>query len=89
MTMGMTVGKKIVLVSSASVTLSTVVALFVQSMALRSQGIELTRNTMRAAVISAENVRASMSALRARNAFDEAAIQQEANPTSALFGTPR
>jgi methyl-accepting chemotaxis protein len=76
--MGMTVGKKIILVSSASVTLSTVVALFVQSMALHSQGIELTRNTMRAAVISAENVRASMSALRARHSFDEAAIQQEA-----------
>ena len=80
--MGMTVGKKIVLVSSASVALSTLVALFVQSMALRTQGIELTRNTMRAAVISAENVRASMAALRSRNAFDEAAISQEVKGAS-------
>ena len=76
--MAMTVGKKIILVSSASVALSTAVALLVQSMAIRTQGIDLTRNTMRAAVIEAENVRASMASLRARSAFDEAAILQEA-----------
>ena len=80
--MSMTVGKKIVLVSSASVALSTAVALIVQSMTIRSQGIELTRNTMRAAVIEAENVRGSIASLRARNAFDEAAITQEAKAAS-------
>jgi methyl-accepting chemotaxis protein len=74
----MTVGRKIVLVSSASVLLSTVVALVVQRMTVRSQGIELTRNTMRAAVISAESMRASMAALRVRHSFDEAAMEQEA-----------
>ena len=78
----MTVGKKIILVSSSSVALSTLVALLVQSMTIRSQGIELTRNTMRAAVIAAESMRASMAALRARNAFDDAAILQEARSAS-------
>ena len=80
--MVMTVSKKIILVSSASVALSTAVALVVQSQTIRSQGIELTRNTMRAAVIEAENVRASIASLRARNAFDEAAILQEAKTAS-------
>ena len=76
--MTLTVGKKIVLVSSASVILSTVVALLVQSMTIHTQGIELTRNTMRAAVTAAESMRASMSALRARNTFDDASIVLEA-----------
>ena len=76
--MPMTVSRKIILVSSASVALSTAVAVLVQSLTIRSQGIELTRNTMRAAVIEAENVRASMASLRVRNAFDETAILQEA-----------
>ena len=76
--MEMTVGKKIVFVSSASVLLSTAVALVVQGMTIRSQGTELTRNTMRAAVVAAESMRTSISSLRARNAFDDAAIMQEA-----------
>ena len=58
----MTVGKKIVFVSSASVLLSTAVALVVQGMTIRSQGTELTRNTMRAAVVAAESMRTSISA---------------------------
>jgi methyl-accepting chemotaxis protein len=76
--MAMTVGKKIVLVSSASVALSTAVALLVQSQTIRSQGIELTRNTMRAAMVEAESMRAAICSLRARGAFDEAAILLEA-----------
>ncbi len=76
--MSMTIGKKILLVSSASVAFSTAVALLVQNMTIRSQGIELTRNTMRAAVISAESMRAAMASLRAGKAFDEAAILRQA-----------
>ena len=74
----MTVGKKIILISAASVTLSTAVALIVQSMTVRSQGIEMTRNTMRAAMIAAESMRASISGMRARKSFDDAAMLQEA-----------
>lgn len=76
--MNLTIGKKVLLVSSASVALSTAVALLVQNITIRSQGIELTRNTMRAAVIAAESTRASVASLRARKAFDEAGILREA-----------
>ena len=76
--MSMTIGKKILLVSSASVAFSTAVALLVQNMTIRSQGIELTRNTMRAAVISAESMRAAIASLRAGKAFDEVAILRQA-----------
>ena len=78
----MTLNKKIVFISVASVALSTAVALSVQSYALRSQGIELTRDTMRAAVISAESIRAATSSLRARHAFQEAALLDQAKNTS-------
>jgi methyl-accepting chemotaxis protein len=83
----MTLGKKIILVSSASVTLSTAVALLVQSVTMRTQGIELTRNTMRAAVIAAESMRASISSLRARRAFDDAAILEEARTAADIRQT--
>ena len=80
--MAMTVGKKIMLISAASVTLSTAVALIVQSITVRSQGIEMTRNTMRAAIIAAESMRTSISAMRARKSFDDAAMMQEAKGAS-------
>jgi len=73
----MTIGKKIVFISCASIALSTAVALFVQYMAIRSQAVELTLNTMRSAVIAAESMRASMATLRARKSFDEASILQD------------
>ncbi len=74
----MTLEKKIILVSSASVALSAAVGVLVLRSAIRSQGIELTKNTMRAALLSAESVRGSMAALRARKSFDEASIVREA-----------
>jgi methyl-accepting chemotaxis protein len=73
----MGIGKRVILVSTASVILSTAVALMVTRMAVRSQAIELTRNTMRAAILAAENIRGSMAALRSRQTFDEASIQKE------------
>jgi methyl-accepting chemotaxis protein len=90
--MTLTVGKKIVLVAAASVVLSTTVALFIQNFIIRSQAIELTRNTMRAAVLSAESTRASIASLRARRAFDEPGIQRDAKRQSdfrqaALYDT--
>jgi methyl-accepting chemotaxis protein len=83
----MTIGKKIILISCASVALSTAVALLVQSMALRSQAVELTENTMRSAVLAAESMRGSMAALRARKAFDEVAIAEEARTASDVRQT--
>lgn len=82
----MTLGKKILLISSASVTLSTAVALIVQSMTVRSQGIEMTRNTMRAAIVAAESIRSSISGMRMRKSFDDAALLQEAKGVSDYRG---
>ena len=74
----MTIGKKVIAASAGSVVLCTVVALMVQKMVIRSQGIELTRNTMRAAVVAAENMRASISALQTKGAFDNAGLLRSA-----------
>jgi methyl-accepting chemotaxis protein len=80
--MQMTVGKKIFLVSVASVGLSTGVALLVQRMTIHSQGIEMTRNTMRATLIAAESMKASVSSLGIRHAFDQTLLLQEAKGAS-------
>lgn len=78
----MTIGKKIIFISCASVALSTTVALLVQRMTIQSQAVELTENTMRSAIIAAESMRGSMAALRTRHAFDDAAIEREARSAS-------
>jgi len=78
----MTIGKKIILISSASVALSTAVATLVQSITIRSQAIETTENTMRSAVIAAESMRGSMAGLRARKSFDDAKILAEVKTAS-------
>ncbi|HWB95577.1 MAG TPA: methyl-accepting chemotaxis protein, partial [Bryobacteraceae bacterium] len=74
----MTIDKRIIWVASLSVGLSSAVALLVQRMVLQTQGIELTRNTMRAAVVAAENMRTAMSTLRNRHAFNDEALLREA-----------
>ena len=78
----MTLNKKIVLISIGSIALSTALALLVQGYAIQSQGIELTHNTMRAAMISAESIRASVASLRGRHAFDEGGMLRQAAQTS-------
>lgn len=49
---------------------------------LREQGISMARETMRATLLEAENVRESMSNLTRRGAFDEAKLTEEAGKTS-------
>jgi methyl-accepting chemotaxis protein len=77
-----TIAGKIAVATLTSVALSTGVALFVQRLTIHNQGIELTRNTMRAAVMAAENTRASVSKLRSGHAFNEALLVQEAKASS-------
>lgn len=66
----MKLGTKILAAAMGAVALSTVVGLVVQRAVIRDQGIEMTRNTMRGALIEAENVRSSISTLRTKGAFD-------------------
>jgi methyl-accepting chemotaxis protein len=51
-------------------------------MAIRQQGIELTRNTMRAAVMAAESTRASVGKIRSGKGFNEAPLAEEAKASS-------
>lgn len=88
----MTIGTRVILISVVSVGLSTGVALFVQRDVIRSQGIELTRNTMRASVLSAESIRAHMARLRVEEAFDQTGLLLAARGASdkrktALFNS--
>ena len=66
----MTLTTKIIAATIGSIAVCVAVGLAVQRTVIRDQGIALTRNTMRAAVLEAENVRESVSTLNKRNAFD-------------------
>jgi methyl-accepting chemotaxis protein len=73
----MKLGTKIILAAAASITAVAAAALLVQRSVIRNQGIELTRNTMRTAILEAENVRESISALAKGGAFDQAKLVAE------------
>lgn len=77
-----TIAGKITAATIAAVAVSTGVALYVQNHTIRNQGIELTRNIMRAAVTAAENTRTAMSRLRSDHAFDDARLTAEAKAAS-------
>ena len=80
----MNLGTKIVLAGIGAVVVSVAVGLLVQRHVIREQDIELTRNTMRAALIEAESVRESLSALNRANAFDRQALLDEFKRTGDL-----
>ena len=73
----MKLGTKIITAAIGAVVISVAAGLLVQRSIIYKQGIELTRDTMRAAVVEAENVRESVSALNKRNAFDRTALLAE------------
>jgi len=83
----MKLGTKIIVAALGAVVASVVVGLVVQRHIIREQGIELTRNTMRAAVIEAENVRESVSALNQQHAFDRQALLAEYKKSGDLRGS--
>ncbi len=66
----MNLGRKIILGSVAAVLVTTATLLVLQSSIVRRQGIELTHHTMRAAVVEAESVRDTISALGEKGAFN-------------------
>jgi methyl-accepting chemotaxis protein len=88
----MKIRTKLVLAAVAAVVLTTGVGLLVQRMVIRNQGIELTKSTMRGALVEAENVRQSMSNLGTLGAFDYTKMKKDADRASdlratALYGT--
>jgi methyl-accepting chemotaxis protein len=65
---------KILAIAVGSVAVTAATGLLIQRSVIRRQGIELTRDTMREAILSAENARNSIAALRGAGAFDEAKL---------------
>ena len=81
----MKLGTKIISAAIGAIAISVLVGLIVQRQVIRSQGIELTHNTMRAAVLEAENVRASISALN--DSFDKTKLVAEYKKSGDLRGS--
>ena len=88
----MKLGSKIILAALGAVIVSVVVALIIQRKVIRDQGISMTRDTMRVAILQAENTRESISALNRAGAFDRDALLAEFKKSgdlrsSALYKT--
>lgn len=88
----MKLGTKIIVAALGAIGLTAGVTLLVQRSVIQDQGVELTKAAMRGAVIEAENVRASISALNEAHAFDsekllaEAKVAKDLRQTS-IYGT--
>ena len=77
----LTLGTKIVTGALAAVVVTAVAGIAVQRSVIREQGIQLTRNTMRTAIVEAENVRESISGLRQANVFNQERMLEEIKST--------
>ncbi|MEM8875237.1 MAG: methyl-accepting chemotaxis protein [Planctomycetota bacterium] len=73
----MHLGIKMWLAGVGAIAATVVVGLFVQRSVIRDQGIELTRDAMRGAVLEAENVREAMSELQENDVFDRQKLIKE------------
>jgi methyl-accepting chemotaxis protein len=78
---------KIISITLAAVGLSVLAGLLVQRSVIRNQGIDLIRDTMRAAILEAESTRESISALNRRGAFDQAKLLLEYKQSGDLLGS--
>lgn len=74
----MLLGTKIVVVAVGSILVTAAAGLFIQKSVIRRQGIEMMRGTMRVTILSAENARRSVSAMRSASMFDDAKLKAEA-----------
>jgi methyl-accepting chemotaxis protein len=68
-------GKKIISITLASVFVTAAAGLVIQRAVIRQEGINLTRDSMRIALISAENTRQSVSTMRTAGVFDNAKLK--------------
>jgi methyl-accepting chemotaxis protein len=84
----MTIGTKILFAALGAVALTVVVSLAVQRKVIRDQGIKMTHQTMRGAIIEAESVRSSISSLNESGAFDRPKLLAEALASADLRSTP-
>jgi methyl-accepting chemotaxis protein len=71
------IGTKIIAAVLVAIVLTVTVGLVVQQYIIKRQGVNLTIETMRAAVVEADNVRESISSLNNDGAFDRAKLLAE------------
>ncbi|HEY1171710.1 MAG TPA: methyl-accepting chemotaxis protein [Verrucomicrobiae bacterium] len=83
----MKLGNKITVAAIIAVTLAVATGLLVQRHIIHQQGVDLTRDTMRAAVVEAENVRESIARLGRSGAFDTQKLIAEYKETKDLRGS--
>jgi len=74
----MVLGTKIIVVAVTSVFVTAAAGFLIQRSVIRRQGIEQSETTMRATILSAENTRQSISAMRRAGMFDDAKLKAEA-----------
>src|SRR5690606_13601052 len=80
----MKLGTKIIVAAMGSIAISVVIGLIVQRNVIRDQGVNLTKYTMRAAVVEAENVRQEISRLNESGAFNQADLVKDFHETGDL-----
>jgi len=68
---------KITLVAMGSVLATAAAGMLSERSVVRQQGIESIRETMRATILSAENTRQSISAMRAAHVFDDSGLAKD------------
>jgi methyl-accepting chemotaxis protein len=83
----MKIGTKIVSISLLAIAASVTTGLFIQHRVIHRQGVELTRQTLRSAIVEAENVRGSISLLGVKGAFDREKLLAEYQQSGDLRGS--
>lgn len=77
----MNLTQKIIAAALTAVVVTAAACLMVQREIIHDQGVELTRHTMKAAIIEAENVRTTISELGQNQAFDQERLIAEMKET--------
>ena len=83
----MKLGTKIVSIAIGSIIVTTTAGLIVQRSVIREEGISGLRDTMRVALLSAENTRTSVSAMRSAHVFDDQKLVAEVAQASDFHDT--
>jgi methyl-accepting chemotaxis protein len=83
----MKLGNKIVSIALAAIAVSVAAGLLVQNKVIHAQGIRLTRDTMRASIVEAENVRDTISTLGTAGAFNRPKLLAEYKASGDLRGS--
>jgi hypothetical protein len=73
----MQLGTKIVSITLGSIFLTAAAGLLIQRSVIHKQGVEMTRDAMRATILGAENTRQSVSSMRTNGVFDDAKLKAE------------